>query len=117
MQKVQSQIQSGASSPDQPASSVASPVLGAATPAQHPFAMSNPAALAYAAQMGMAPMNQMNQMSMMNPMLQMQMGLGGMNSINAAFANPQAMQSVLRQQSPNPMGNQNYMNMGGMTGI
>ncbi|KAI0094072.1 YT521-B-like domain-containing protein [Irpex rosettiformis] len=111
MQKVQSQMQSGASSPDQPGSSVASPILGAASPVQHPFAMSNPAALAYAAQMGMTPMNQMN---MMNPMLQMQMGLNGMN---AAYANPQAMQSVLRQQSPNPMGNQNYMNIGGMTGI
>ena len=114
IQKAQTQVQSGASSPDQPGSSVASPVLGAASPAQHPFAMSNPAALAYAAQMGMAPMNQMN---MMNPMLQMQMGLNGMNSMNAAFANPQTMQSVLRQQSPNQMGGQNYMNMGGMPGM
>lgn len=59
----------------------------------------------------------MNQMNMMNPMLQMQMGLNGMNSMNAAFANPQTMQSVLRQQSPNQMGGQNYMNMGGMPGM
>ncbi|KAI0345266.1 YTH-domain-containing protein [Trametopsis cervina] len=111
------QIQSGASSPDQPGSSVASPVLGAASPAQHPFAMSNQAALAYAAQMGMAPMNQMNQMNLLNPMLQMQMNMNGMNGMNAAFANPQTMQSVLRQQSPGPMGAQNYMNMGGMHGF
>jgi YTH domain-containing family protein len=105
-------MQSGASSPEQPASSVASPVLGAAsTPQQHPYAMSNPAALAYATQMGMAPMN------MMNPMLQMQMNMNSMNGMNAAFANPQTMQSVLRQQSPGHMGNQNYMNMGGMPGL
>ncbi|KAI0703550.1 YT521-B-like domain-containing protein [Cytidiella melzeri] len=117
MQKAQTQMQSGASSPEQPGSSVASPVLGSASTAQHPFAMSNPAALAYAAQMGMGPMNQMNQMNMMNPMLQMQMNLNSMNGMNAAFANPQAMQSVLRQQSPARMGNQNYMNMSGMSGL
>ena len=118
MQKVQSQIQSGASSPDQPASSVASPVLGAATPAQHPFAMSNPAALAYAAQMGMAPMNQMNQMSMMNPMLQMQMNLASMGNLGGPYANPHAMQSVMRNSSPAPMPiGQNFMGMGGMPGF
>lgn len=114
MQKVQTQLQSGTSSPDQSASSIASPVLNAASVAQHPFAMSNPAALAYAAQMGMRPMDQLN---LMNPMLQMQMNLSNMNmnSMSAAFANPHTMQSVLRQQSPSPMGNQNYM--GGMTGF
>lgn len=117
MQKVQSQLQSGASSPDQPGSSVASPVLGATATPQHPFAMSNQAALAYAAQMGMAPMNQMNQMNLLNPMLQMQMNMNGMNGMNTAFTNPQTMQSVLRQQSPGPMGAQNYMNMGGMPGF
>lgn len=76
--------------------------------------MSNPAALAYAAQMGIPQMNQMN---LMNPMLQMQMNLNSMNSMNAAFANPHTMQSVLRQQSPSPMGNQNYMGMGTMPGF
>lgn len=77
--------------------------------------MSNPTALAYATatQMGMSQMNMMN----MNPMLQMQMNLNSMGGMNAAFANPHTMQSVLRQHSPSPMGGQNYMNMGGMPGF
>lgn len=94
-----------------------SPVLGN-TAQQHPFAMSNPAALAYAAQMGLTGMN-MNSMNAgmnmgmgmgMNPMLQMQMNMGGMGN----FANPHTLQSVMRNPSPAPMGGQNYMGMGGM---
>ena len=88
-----------------------SPVLSAsAASGQHPYAMSNPTALAYAAQMGMSQMGMMG----MNPMLQMQMGLNSMGGMGATFANPHTMQSVLRQQSPSPMVNQNYMGMGGM---
>ena len=77
--------------------------------------MSNPTALAYASQHMQMP--QMNQVNMMNPLLQMQMSLSNMSSMNAAFANPHTMQSVLRQQSPSPMGSQNYMGMGGMPGF
>lgn len=82
---------------------------------QHPFAMSNPSALAYAAQhMGMQQMN-MNMMGM-NPLMQMQMNMGGMGS---PFANPHAMQSVMRHPSPGPpmpVG-QNFMGLGGMPGF
>ncbi|KAI9065389.1 YTH-domain-containing protein [Trametes sanguinea] len=86
---------------------------------QHPFAMSNPAALAYAAQqMGGLPQMNMNMgmgMGMgMNPMLQMQMNMG------TPFANPHAMQSVMRNPSPGPMpvvGGQNFMGLGGMQGF
>jgi len=62
---------------------------------QHPFAMSNPGALAFAAQqMGMSGMG----MGMgMNPMLQMQMNM------NTPFSNPAAMQSVMRNPSPGPL--------------
>ena len=62
-------MQSGTSSPDQnnsvQSSNMTSPVLGN-TAQQHPFAMSNPAALAYAAQMGLTGMNGMSGMSGMN---------------------------------------------------
>lgn len=102
-----------------------SPVLG--NPGQHPFAMSNPTALAYAAQMGltgmngmtgMGGMNGMNGMPMgMNPMLQMQMNMASMGNMGAAFANPQTLQSVMRHPSPSPMGTQNFMGMGGMPGF
>ena len=92
-------------------SNMQSPVLAPNTPSQHPFAMSNPAALAYAAQL--SGMNMMN----MNPMLQMQMNLSQMSSMSAAFANPHTMQSVMRHPSPGPMGGQNYMSMGGMPGF
>lgn len=78
--------------------------------------MSNPTALAYAAQhMGMQQMN-MNMLGM-NPLMQMQMNMGGMGS---PFANPHAMQSVMRHPSPGPMpvvGGQNYMSLGGMPGF
>ncbi|KIP12361.1 hypothetical protein PHLGIDRAFT_82176 [Phlebiopsis gigantea 11061_1 CR5-6] len=110
----QQQVQSGTSSPDPSngmQSNMQSPVLGPATPSQHPFAMSNPAALAYAAQL--SGMNMMN----MNPMLQMQMNLSQMSNMSAAFANPHTMQSVMRHPSPGPMGGQNYMSMGGMPGF
>lgn len=70
---------------------------------QHPFAMSNPNALAFAAQqMGMSGMG----MGMgMNPMLQMQM------QMNSPFNNPAAMQSVMRNPSPGPLplGSQGFM--------
>ncbi|KAH9928210.1 YT521-B-like domain-containing protein [Fomitopsis serialis] len=81
---------------------------------QHPFAMSNPTALAYAAQhMGMQQMN-MNMMGM-NPLMQMQMNMGNMGT---PFANPHAMQSVMRHPSPGPMPvGQNFMGLGGMPGF
>ena len=99
--------------------------------------MSNPAALAYAAQQmslsqmnmpvgmgmqGMQGMSGMNGMNMnMNPMLQMQMNLasmGNMGNLGAPFANPHAMQSVMRNPSPGPMPvGQNFMGMGGMPGF
>ncbi|KAI0822750.1 YT521-B-like domain-containing protein [Trametes gibbosa] len=92
--------------------------LSPTTTGQHPFAMSNPAALAYAAQqMGGLPQMNMNMgmgMGMgMNPMLQMQMNMG------TPFANPHAMQSVMRNPSPGPMpvGGQNFMGLGGMQGF
>lgn len=113
----QSQLPSGASSPPLAHSGIHSPgsqgqgLSPTSSPGQHPFAMSNPAALAYAAQMGMPQMNMGMGMGM-NPMLQMQMNMG------SAFANPHAIQSVMRHPSPGPMSvGQNYMNMGGMPGF
>ncbi|EKM55293.1 uncharacterized protein PHACADRAFT_255797 [Phanerochaete carnosa HHB-10118-sp] len=124
MQKEQQRrMQSGTSSPDQSSSvqssNITSPVLGANTTGQHPFAMSNPAALAYAAQMGLTGMNMGMGMGM-NPMLQMQMNMGnmgGMGGMGSAFTNPHTLQSVMRNPSPAPMGGQNYMGMGGMPGF
>lgn len=123
MQKVQAtqvQVQQGASSPSQTPMTMQSTGQGQMSPTgtsgQHPFAMSNPTALAYAAQhMGMQQMN-MNMLGM-NPLMQMQMNMGGMGS---PFANPHAMQSVMRHPSPGPMpvvGGQNYMSLGGMPGF
>lgn len=136
MQKVQTgpSMHSGASSPDQnsqnsvmSSSGMQSPVLSpSASPGQHPFAMSNPAALAYAAQqMSLSQMNMPVGMGMnMNPMLQMQMnlanmnGMGNMGNLGAPFANPHAMQSVMRNPSPGPMPvGQGFMGMGGMPGF
>ncbi|OCH86889.1 YTH-domain-containing protein [Obba rivulosa] len=128
MQRVQTaQMQAqatGASSPNQSptgiqSSSMQSQTLSpsASNSGQHPFAMSNPAALAYAAQhMGMTQMN-MNMMGM-NPMLAMQMNMA--TNMAGPFANPHAMQSVMRHPSPGPMpvtGGQNFMGMGGMPGF
>ena len=119
----QSQLQSGASSPPLSHSGMHSPgaqgqggLSPTAAPGQHPFAMSNPAALAYAAQMGMPQMNMGMGMGMgvgVNPMLQMQMNMA------QPFANPHAMQSVMRNPSPGPMpvSGQNFMNLGGMQGF
>ena len=81
--------------------------------------MSNPTALAYAAQqMGLPQMNANMGMGMgmgmqMNPMLQMQMNMA------QPFANPHAMQRVMRNPSPGPMpvGGQNFMNLGGIPGF
>ena len=128
MQKLQAtqSMKSGTSSPDQnsgvASSGMQSPVLSpSASPGQHPFAMSNPAALAYAAQqMGLAQMNMPVGMGMnMNPMLQMQMNLASMSNMGGPFANPHALQSVMRNPSPSPMpiGGQNFMGMGGMPGF
>ncbi|KAI0672855.1 YTH-domain-containing protein [Trametes maxima] len=83
---------------------------------QHPFAMSNPTALAYAAQQmgGIPPMNMNMNMGMgmgmgMNPMLM---------NMATPFANPHAMQSVMRNPSPGPMPvGQNFMGLGGMQGF
>ncbi|KAM5532344.1 hypothetical protein V8D89_014023 [Ganoderma adspersum] len=124
MQKVQAQVLSqGASSPAQTPMGVQTPGSqgqGGVSPTsagQHPFAMSNPTALAYAAQqMGLPQMNMNMNMGMgmqMNPMLQMQMNMA------QPFANPHAMQSVMRNPSPGPMpvGAQNFMNLGGMPGF
>ncbi|EIW60254.1 YTH-domain-containing protein [Trametes versicolor FP-101664 SS1] len=120
MQKAQAQaLTQGAASPTQAPMSMQntgsqSQGLSPTTTGQHPFAMSNPAALAYAAQqMGGLPQMNMNMgmgMGMgMNPMLQMQMNMG------TPFANPHAMQSVMRNPSPGPMpvGGQNFMGLGG----
>lgn len=87
---------------------------------QHPFAMSNPNALAFATQQigmnGRGPMGAVNGlgslgMNMINPMLQMQMGMA------SQFNNPAAMQSVMRNPSPGPAGmhgqGSGFMNMGG----
>lgn len=89
---------------------------------QHPFAMANPSALAFATQqmgangmgMGMnmgAPGLGTLGMNMFNPMLQMQMGMA------SQFNNPAAMQSVMRNSSPGPAGmhgqGSGFMNMSG----
>lgn len=87
---------------------------------QHPFAMSNPNALAFATQQmgvnGMQSMGAVNGlgslgMNMINPMLQMQMGMA------SQFNNPAAMQSVMRNPSPGPAGmhgqGSGFMSMGG----
>ncbi|KAI0664738.1 YT521-B-like domain-containing protein [Cubamyces menziesii] len=127
MQKAQAQaLSQGASSPTQTPMGVQTTgnqpqSLSPSNTGQHPFAMSNPAALAYAAQqMGGLPQMGMNMgmgmgMGMgMNPMLQMQMNMG------TPFANPHAMQSVMRNPSPGPMpvvGGQNFMGLGGMQGF
>ena len=127
MQKAQAQaLTQGASSPSQTPMGVqtqGNQGQGGVSPTstgQHPFAMSNPSALAYAAQqMGLPQMNMNMGMGMgmqMNPMLQMQMNLSQMSNMGA-FANPHAMQSVMRHPSPGPMGGQNYMSMGGMPGF
>ena len=88
--------------------------------------MSNPSALAYAAQqMGLPQMNMNMGMGMgmqMNPMLQMQMNLASMSNMGnmgGPFTNPHALQSVMRNSSPSPMsiGGQNFMGMGGMPGF
>ena len=68
------------------------------------------------AQQRMAQAGAMGQGGMgmgMNPMLQMQMNMG------TPFANPHAMQSVMRNPSPGPMpvGAQNFMNLNGMQGF
>ena len=122
MQKAQAQaLSQGASSPTQTPMGVQTTgnqpqSLSPSNTGQHPFAMSNPAALAYAAQqMGGLPQMGMNMgmgMGMgMNPMLQMQMNMG------TPFANPLAVQSVMRDPSPGQMPAQNFMNMGGMQGF
>ncbi|KAI0707766.1 YT521-B-like domain-containing protein [Earliella scabrosa] len=123
MQKAQAQaLTQGASSPTQPpmppAQGTQPQGLSPTNTGQHPFAMSNPTALAYAAQqMGLPQMNMNMGMGMgmgMNPMMQMQMNMG------TPFANPHAMQSVMRNPSPGPMpvGGQNFMNpLGGMQGF
>jgi len=90
---------------------------------QHPFAMSNPSALAFVTQqVGMGGMGGMQSMggvnglgslgmNMINPMLQMQMGMA------SHFNNPTAMQSVMRNPSPGPASmhgqGSGFMNMGG----
>ena len=43
--------------------------------------------------------------------MQMQMNMGNMGT---PFANPHAMQSVMRHPSPGPMPTQNFMSLGGM---
>lgn len=121
LQKTQnSQIQGGASSPSHTPMGMQSPATQSQgisptnSSGQHPFAMTNPTALAYAAQhMGMPGLNMNMNLGMgMNPMLQMQMNMG------TAFANPHAMQSVMRHPSPGPMPvGQNFMGMGGMPGF
>ena len=116
MQKNQVQTVSsqppGLSSPLQPGSPLQS------NQHQHPFAMSNPNALAFVSQQmgmdggvgGMGGLGNLG-MNMINPMLQMQMGMA------SQFNNPTAMQSVMRNPSPGPAGMHNqgsgFMNMSG----
>jgi len=110
----------GLSSPMQPSSQL---MNNQSNQQQHPFAMSNPNALAFATQqIGMNGMNGMQSMggvnglgslgmNTINPMLQMQMGM------SSQFNNPAAMQSVMRNPSPGPAGmhgqGSGFMNMGG----
>ena len=121
MQKAQAQaLSQGTASPTQPPIAPQTPGqqqpqgLSPTSTGQHPFAMSNPTALAYAAQ----------QMTMPQMSMNMGMGMGmGMNpmmmNMATPFANPHAMQSVMRNPSPGPMpvGSQNFMNLGGMQGF
>ena len=99
----------GLSSPMQPSSQLMNPN----NQQQHPFAMSNPNALAFVSQqMGMSGMGEMGGLgNMMNPMLHMQMGMG------SHFNNPTAMQSVMRNPSPRPAGvggqSSGFMRVGG----
>jgi len=111
----------GLSSPVQPGSQLANSQNNQQQ--QHPFAMSNPNALAFAShQVGMNGMGGMQSMggvnglgnlgmNMINPMLQMQMGMA------SQFNNPTAMQSVMRNPSPGPAGihgqGGGFLNMGG----
>ncbi|KZT26615.1 YTH-domain-containing protein [Neolentinus lepideus HHB14362 ss-1] len=100
MQKLQAHMQQAPSPSQQPMSLQASNQVSPTSPQQHPFAMSNPNALAYATHsLQMPGMN-------MNPLLQMQM--------NPQFTNPAAMQSVMRHPSPVPMNAQQFMNMPNM---
>ena len=107
----------GLSSPMQPGNQL---MNNQSNQQQHPFAMSNPNALAFAThQMGRNGMGAMGGanglgslgMNMINPMLQMQMGMANQ------FNNPAAMQSVMRNPSPGPAGmhgqGSGFMNMGG----
>lgn len=83
-------------------------------PQQNAYAMNNPGALVGG--YGQQPMPGMQQMA---PMMQMGMG--------SAFVNPHAMQSVMRNPSPVPMGGPGmglgmsgqpgYANMGGVPGF
>lgn len=103
MQKLQASIQQQSSPNQQPMTLQSSGQVSPTSPQQHPFAMSNPNALAYASHtLQMPGMN-------MNPLMQMQM--------NAQFTNPAAMQSVMRHPSPVPVGAQQFMNMPNMGGI
>jgi len=110
----------GLSSPMQPGNQL---MNNQSNQQQHPFAMSNPNALAFATQqIGMGGMGGMQSMggvnglgnlgvNMINPMLHMQMGMA------SQFNNPTAMQSVMRNPSPGPTGMHNhgsgFMKMGG----
>ena len=122
MQKAQAQALSQASSPTQPpiapqTGGQQSQGISPSPTGQHPFAMSNPTALAYAAQQMTLPQMNMN--------MGMGMGMGmGMNpmmmNMATPFANPQAMQSVMRNNpspGPMPVGSQNFMNLNGMQGF
>lgn len=108
MQKLQQPQQQTPGSP--PMSHPSSP----SPPQQNAYAMNNPGALVGG--YGQQPMPGMQQMA---PMMQMGMG--------SAFVNPHAMQSVMRNPSPVPMGGPGmglgmsgqpgYANMGGVPGF
>ncbi|KAH9945805.1 YTH-domain-containing protein [Epithele typhae] len=123
IQKVQAHaLSQGTASPTQPPIAPQTPGqqtqgLSPTTTGQHPFAMSNPAALAYAAQQMTLP--QMNMNMNMNMGMGMGMGMSPMMMNMGTFANPHAMQSVMRNPSPGPMpiGSQNFMNLNGMQGF
>ncbi|TDL24957.1 YTH-domain-containing protein [Rickenella mellea] len=98
MQRVQQQ---GPSSPTQGPATAQQPQqqVAAQGQQQHPFAMANPASMAYpsGAHLAMPPMGA--------PMMQMQM--------NSQYTHPHTIQSVMRNPSPIPVTQAGYMGMGG----
>jgi YTH domain-containing family protein len=87
----------GARMQSPPPSQQLSPTL---QPQQHPFAMANPAALAYA-----------GQVQQLSPMMGMGMNLPGMNPQQAQYAAAMQAQGVFRHASPGPPAQGQFMGM------